>query len=237
MIRICLLLCLLICSGRLFAQDVERQLLIDNSATEYFRMSDRQSAVYYGKEQEGHLRAINHPYLKDAQYAKSRLSYCQIIYPEAMLRLDLSRDELVILSPDQHNIILFSENVDFAELHGYTIIHFRRDSLPGCPPTGYYLLLHSGKYKVLEKQTATLMQKDVFSSTSEQHYVLTINYYLNKDGTYYTIRNKRGLLKLFHPYKKELKRFISSHGWRFRQDAEQLISLTVNEYEKLSGWR
>jgi len=107
--------------------------------------------------------------------------------------------------------------------------------LPGCPSTGYYMLLHSGKCKVLEKQTAMLMQKDTFSSTFEQHYVFSTYYYLNKDGVYYIIRNKRGLLKLLQPYKKELKRFISSHGWQFRRDADKLIPMTVGEYEKLSG--
>ena len=235
--RISLLLYFIFGCAQLFAQDVERQQLIDSSAVGYLRMADRQSALYYGKEQEGHLRALNHPYLKDDQYAKARLSYRRIIYPETMLRFDVNRDELVILSPDQRSIVLFPENVDFAELHGYTIIYFLRDNLPGCPSTGYYLLLHSGKYKVLEKQTAALMQKDTFSSAFEQHYVLSVNYFLNMDGVYYTIRNKKGLLKLLHPYKKELKRFISSHGWQFRHDAEKLIPLTVGEYEKLSGWQ
>ena len=235
MVRICLLLCLILYGGQLFAQDVGRRQLIDSSAVRYMRMADKQLALYYGKEAEGHLRALNHPYLKDDQYVKSRLSYCRIIYPEAKLRFDINRDELVILSPDQRSIALFPENVDFAELHGYTIIYFLRDSLPGCPSTGYYMLLHSGKCKVLEKQTAMLMQKDTFSSTFEQHYVFSTYYYLNKDGVYYIIRNKRGLLKLLQPYKKELKRFISSHGWQFRRDADKLIPMTVGEYEKLSG--
>ena len=226
-----LLLSLIFWSGCLLAQSVDRRQLIDSSAVEYLRIVGSQSALYYGKAQEGHPRTTNHPYLKDALFTKARLSYFGVIYPEALLRLDLSRDELIV-SPGFRNIVLFSENVDFAELHGRHIIYFRRDSLPGSPSTGFYFLLHSGKCRVLEKQTAVFTFS---SSTGEQYYALSTNFYLYKDGIYHTIRNKRGLLKVLHPYKKELKRFISAHRWQFRHDAEELIKQTVSEYEKLSG--
>ena len=231
MTKNCLLLCLIIWSGCLFAQDVERQQLIDNYVIEYLRILSNQSALYYGKAQEGHQRALNHPYLKDMQYAKASLSYFGITYPEALLRLDWSRDELVIQSPDFQNIVLAPENVDFAELHGEHIVYFRRDSLRGCPSTGYYILLYSGNCRVLEKQTTMLL----IDKKAEYYYSITTNFYLYKDNIYHRVWNKRTLLKVLHPYKKELKRFISTHNLRFRRDAPEFIRQTVSEYEKLSG--
>ena len=232
MIRARLLLYFIFVSGYLFAQNIERQQLIDNAAIDYSRIAGNQSALYNGKAQEGHPRTTNHPYLIDAQYAKARLSYLGVIYPEAALRLDLSRDELVVQSPGFRSVVLFPENVDFAELHGRHIIYFYRDNLQGSPSTGYYFLLHSGNCKVLEKQTAKIT---VNRNTLEEYYDLLTNFYLYKDGVYYTIRNKTVLLNVLHPYKKELKHFISAHRWRFRHDAEELIKQTVIEYEKLSG--
>ena len=232
MIRTSLLLCLIFCCGRLLAQNTERQQLLDNAAIEYLRIAGSQSPLYYGKIQEGHPRATNHPYLRTTQFVKARLSYFGVIYPEALLRLDFSRDELVVQSPDLRNIVLLPENVDYAELHERRIIYFYRDSLPGCPRTGYYSLLHSGNCKVLQKHTAQLT---INSNTGEQYYVLSTIFYLYKDGVYHTIRNKRGLLNVLQPYKKELKRFISVHRWQFRHDKEDLITQTVIEYEKLSG--
>ena len=222
-------------SGLLFAQNSEYRQTIDSSAVGYLRIAGSQSVLYYGDEQEGHKRTTNHPYLNDDQYAKARLSYLQVIYPDVMLRLDFSRNELIIKSPNHRNIVLFPENVDFAELHNQHIIYFRSDSLPGCPSTGYYLLLHSGKCKVLEKRSATMMLKDNFSTSGEQYFSFNINYYLYKDGIYYNIRNKRGLLKILSPYKKELKRFISTNHLRFRLNAQEFLALTVNEYENLSN--
>jgi len=233
MTRALLLLSLIFWNVCLLAQNIARQQLIDNAATEYLQAAGSQSALYYGKVQEGHPRVSNHPYLVDELFTKARLSYNGVIYPEVLLRLDLSNDELIIMSPGFREIVLFPENVDFAELHGYTIIYFRQDGLPGCPSAGYYTLLYSGKCKVLEKNKAVLMPPS--SSGSQYYFSFSTNYYLNKDGIYYSIRNKQGLLKVLQPYKKELKRFISANRWQFRQDAEELIRQTVIEYEKLSG--
>ena len=232
MIRALLLLSLTFGNVCLFAQNITRQQLIDNAVAEYLQAAGNQSALYYGKIHEGNPRVSNHPYLIDEQYSKSRLSYFGVTYPEALLRLDLSRDELSIVSPGFREIVLLPENVDFAELHGQTIIYFSRNSLPGCPSTGYYILLHSGKCKVLEKKTAVLRLE---SSGYQYNYSFSTNYYLNKDDVYYTIRNKRELLKILHPYKKELKQFISGANLNFRRDAAELIKQTVSEYEKLSG--
>jgi len=222
---------ILVC-GQMFAQDVGDRQLIDVFVFKYLQMVGDQSALYYGNEQDKHLRASNHPYLKEELYVKARLSYCRIIYPEVLLRLDLSRDELVVQAPDRRNIVLFPENVDFAELYNQQIIYFRTDSLPGCPSSGYYILLHSGNCKVLEKKTATLMLENNSRNLS---YTFSTRFYLYQDGIYYNIRTKNGLLKVLYPHKKELKRFISANHLRFRRDAEEFLSLTIGEYEKISG--
>ena len=233
MIRICLLLCFIFGSGCLLAQgDIGRRQLLDNSAIEYLRIAGNQSTLYYGKGQDGHPRATNHPYLITTQYAKARLSYLGVIYPEALLRLDLSRDELIVQSPDFRSIVLFPENVDFAELHDQNIIYFRRDTLPDCPSTGYYILLYSGNCKVLEKQTAAYMLNQ---SSGQFFYSLSTKFYLYKDGVYYNIKNKQGLIKALNPYKKEVKHFISTNHLKFRKNPEEFLIRTVSEYEKLNG--
>ena len=213
---------------------IERCEAVDSAAMAYFRTVNSYSPLYYGTEYEGYPRTTNHPYLIDDQYTKARLSYQHVVYPEVLLRLDLNRNELIVLSPGFRNIVLHSGYVDFAELYGKHIIYFQKDSLSGCPPSGYYILLYSGNHTLLEKRNAQLW-KNANSNILERYFVLKTHYYLYKDGAYYAIKNKRGLLKVLHPYKKELKRFISSHRLNFREDAAESLILTVNEYEQLSG--
>ena len=216
----------------IYAQNAERQQVIDNLALDYMRIAGNQSVLFYGIEQMAHPRVLNHPYLNSERYAPARLSFNGVIYPEVMLRLDLSRDELVIQSPDLRNIVLCPENVDFAELHGRRIIYFRHDYLPGSPPTGYYFLLHSGETKVLKRQTATLV---IDQARRGQYFRFTSRIFLYKDGAYHTIRNRRGLLRVLSPHRRELRQFISANRLRFRRNAEEFITQVVREYEKLSA--
>jgi len=227
-----ILVLLSICATKAFAQPD-----IENYAIEYLKTAKSQSALYYGIQQEPHPRTTNHPYLKDMLFAKGRLSYNNILYPEVLLRFDLFRNELIITSPDYRDIVLFPESVDFAELHGQHIIYFRQDTLPGCPSAGYYFLLYNGYCKVLEKQTASLMSHSGSRASDGQFYDFRKNYYLYKDGVYHTIRNKNGLLKILHPYKKELKRYLSAENLNYRQYPDVFIFMAVYEYEKLSGLR
>jgi len=220
--------------GFLFAQEVTRRQMLDQSVVEYLKTVNEESALYFGPLQEELPRTTNHPYLNEPQYAKARLSYLGAIYPEAMLRLDLRRHELVVFSPDNSNIVLFPENVDYAELHGQHVIYFQPDNLPGCPSNGYYFLLHSGNCKVLEKQTASLNRRNTLG-VWEEYYIISTKFYLFKDSAYQTIWNKRGLLKALQPYKKELKRFISANHLSFRENQEEFLVRTVVEYEKLSN--
>ena len=236
MTRTSLLFCLAFWGKCLFAQNIDQQQLVDNLAIEYLQASGSQSVLFYGRIHEGHPRVVNHPYFEDEQFTKARLSYRGIIYPEAMLRLDLSRNELVVLSPSFLNFVLFPEDVDFAELHGQTIIYYQRNDLPGSPPTGYYALLHSGKCRVLERQTAALMVEQSSSPGRAQYrFAISTQFFLYKDGVYHNIRNQRRLLNTLHPHQRELRRFISSNQLRFRRNARELITLTVMEYEKLSN--
>ena len=235
MIRKGLLCFLVFWGGNLTAQEVGRQRLIDHAAIEYLRAAELQSPLYFGKFQESQPRSSNHPYLNDAKYTNARLSYLQIVYPEALLRLDLSRDELVIISPDFRSIVLFPENVDYVDLHGQHIIYFRPDNVPGAPSQGYYTLLHSGNCKIMKKQTAVLTLKNNQSAVAEFIYYFQTRIYLYKDGVYQTIRSKRGLLNVLQPYKKELKRFISTNQLNYRHNVDAFLIRTINEYEKLSG--
>ena len=216
------------------AQETVRFLAVDDAALDYLRTVGSHSTIYQGAEQQWHPRTTNHPYYRDERPVSARLSYNNIVYPDVLIRLDWSRNELIIFSPDNRNLVLFEENVDFAHLHGKHVIYFQRDSLPGSPPTGYYVLLHSQKYKVLKRQTATLTHSNTAQQTKNQHFVINTNYFLLHDGIYHNIRSKRALLRIFQPQRKELEKYISSNRLRFRADRETFITQTVREYERLT---
>jgi len=225
-----ILVMLFISTTTIFAQSD-----IDGYVIEYLQSAKSQSALYYGVQQEPYPRTSNHPYLKDMLYTKGRLSYNNILYPEVLLRFDLFRNELIVTSPGYKDVVLYPESVDFAELHGQHIIYFRSDGLPGAPSTGYYFVLYEGNCTVLEKHTALLTSHSGSRASDLPYYDFRKIFYLYKDGVFHTIRNRNGLLKVLHPYKKELKRFIAAQRLNYRQYPDIFIFMTVSEYEKLCG--
>ena len=220
--------------GFIFAQEVTLQQMLDRSAAAYLKTISEESVLYYGNVQETLPRTTNHSYLEDQQYVKARLSYLGVVYHEAELRLDLMRHELVVLSPLMRHVVLFPENVDFAELHGRRVV-FETGASHGSLSRGYYFLLHSGNCRVLERQSASLNRKDNNANILEEYYIISTRFFLYKDGVYHTIRSKRGLLQVLEPHKKELKRFISANHLSFRKHQGEFIVRSVVEYEKLSG--
>ena len=234
MFRILLFLCLmLLCWQQLPAQDSLRRIT-DRHADEYMGAVSNFATLYTGNRQLPlGMVTQNHQYFKDEGYTKGRLSYCGIVYPDILLRWDLYRDELVMFSPANYNIVLINENLDFAEIYGYHIFNFHPDGLPGCPAAGNYILLYSGAYLLLEKFNVNLYRKEE-NNTINYYFSHSTNFYLQKDGAYFKIKNRRTLLKTLDTNRKELRRLIRANEYRYRRNAEQMVLGVVREHEKLS---
>jgi len=220
-------LCLMLFTRqRLLAQD-------DRYAAGYMNAVSNHAALFSGNRQQPFtLHTLNHRYFKDEDFVSGRLCYGDVFYPEVWLRWDLYRDELMVLSPVNYIIVLKSEHVDFAEIHGYRIFYLHPDGLRGCPPAGNYILLHSGNHLLIEKITNELNQKD--NNSSEYYFILSKRFFLQKDGVYHKIKNRRTLLKALETHRKELKHFIRDNRFEYKRDAETMALEVVKEHEKLS---
>ena len=224
-------LCLIIFGlQQLYAQD-------DHYAVGYKNAVSNHAALYSGNEQRPFmLRLTNHQYFKKEDYASGRLSYGGVVYHDVLLRWDLYRDELIMLTPAHYHIAFKSEYVDFAEIHGYRVFYLHPDGLAGCPPAGNYILLHSGDNLLVEKVTNQIYGKansfDRFRI--EYYFTLSTTFYLQKDDAYYRIKNQKTLLKALDTHRNELKRFIRARNFNYKVDAETMVLEVVKEHEKLS---
>ena len=235
MIKIPVFLCLiLLCWQHLSAQDSLRRIT-DRHAANYMSAVSNHAVLFSGSRQQPLTQyLLNHQYLIDENYVSGRLSYNGVVYPDVLLRWDLYRDELLILSPAFYSIVLNYENIDFAELHGYRIFYLYPNGFPGCPPAGNYILLHSGNHLLIEKLIKSLVWDTKSSKRAEYYCILSTTFYLQKDGVYYKIRNRRTLLQSLDTHRKELRRFIRANDLRYRHDAEKTVLEVVKEHEKLS---
>jgi len=213
------------------------QRTVEQYASEYLDAASAQAVLFSGNRQKMLVQPLlNHQYFKDQNFVNGRLSYNGIVYPDVSLRWDLFRDELIILSPANYNIVLTSENIDFAEIYGFHIFYLYSDSVAGCPPAGNYIRLYSGNdYLLLEKLTNEMYRDENSQRNRFVYYFdLATRFYLHRNGTYHKIANRRSLLKALDTHRRELRRFINASDLRYKVDAEKMVLEVVKEHEKLS---
>ena len=69
-----------------------------DAVDDYVSSAAGQSVIYHGKEQLKYPTSIrNHPYLKSEKYVSGDLSFEGILYKGVKMRLDLYKNELLLL--------------------------------------------------------------------------------------------------------------------------------------------
>ena len=210
------------------AQDkIPPEQLYEAFAARYIDSVSSRTTIFYGKLQEPlWITTSNNPYFKDVRYAKSKIRYGGTFYTDIPLRWDLYRDELIVLSPDNYNVVLSPDKTEDAVLHGYPICYLKKDSLSNSPPPGYYVQLHAGQCTVLVKHTASYQRVG-------NYFIFATKYYIKKENVYFPVKSKNTLLNALGDYHQELSRLIRANRFKFKRDAEAMIVATVKEYEKM----
>jgi len=238
MMKLHIWLCLMAFSWQtLLAQDSSLLQLSEQYAVEYMENASTQAVLYSGNGQKPVLQdLLNHQYFMEKEYINGRLSYNGIVYPAVSLRWDLSRDELIILSPANYNIVLNNEILNFFEIYDYHIFYLHPDGLADCPPAGNYIrLFSSNDFHLFEKLTKTMYRDETLNKNRYSYYFeLTTIFYLLKNETYYKISSRKTLLKTLETHRKELRKFINAHNLSYKRDAEKMVLEVVKEHEKLS---
>lgn len=227
----------------------------ENVAKNYTDSIGKQLTLLYGKTHETYVSNLKNRYfpylqskdyifvystyydpskqentLENMGYGTGKLLYDGILYTNQTMRLDLFRNELIILSPDKtYNIVLDPEKVEWFNLFGYKGAYRKEDNYKNFPGEGYYIQLHEGENNLLKKDSYYL------SKQSGQVYMnRNVKYYLLKDKVYHQIKNKKSLLKVLHSHKKELEQYIKENRINFdKNNLENAIISIVNHYEKL----
>ncbi len=223
--------------GRLlYAQDVDKrnEITTESVIEKYLEYAEDHAVIFNGKEQVPYeISATNHPYLITSRYTVGEIWHNQILYKNILLRYDLYRDELVVLTPgNSYNIVLEKEKVNEATIDNYRIIRHDEGIWPNIPQGNYLLLLHDGNYPVIRKNN-TIRDRKIVDRRVEYTYRIREQYYVYKDGLCHQVSNKRSLLKLFPDKRKELDTYIKQKKLNFRNDKEQSIVDIVEYYEEI----
>ena len=189
------------------------------------------AAIYNGKIEAIYAVNIykNLPYYGTADFVPGEVIYKNRLYPNQQLKLDLYKEQLLVLTPQRHfGIVLESKDVKEATLYGKTFIWYESEQSKDLK-SGFYIQLHKGEDMVLlSKMSFTTnieLTKISFSSKTR--------FYFLYDGNHYAVKNKNSFVKIFPKYKNQINQFVKEQKLKFGSASENSLTLLAQYCEKL----
>ena len=172
-------------------------------------------------------------YNDDTRFLEGRISYHGIVYNHVLLRFDLLKQQVVVLSPVGHVTCLPEQSfVDWFEMDGRHYVHDPEH------PSGYSYVLSDGSQngvrlyhhvrKVYDGEQLFNREKYQKVLSTKDHYTL-----VTPDGTYHHVKRLTDVTRLFPAQKRQLRLYAKSNRLSFsKREREQSLAAIVSS---LSG--
>jgi len=200
-----------------------------NVIANYSNSISAQSHLYNGSAYTEYISQNDeHPYFID-EWIEGSVVYDEEFHDNVPLLYDISLDRNIV--DNQYSIkkvMLVFEKVSEFTIQGHHFVMLKNTPLP----VGYYELAYDGPSKVYVRHRKSLQSKAVDYSVVNLFEEKKL-YYIYKDGTFYSVRGKRSVLKLLEDKKKELKKFIRDNKLQFGNEKTRDISRLVQYYDQL----
>lgn len=204
-------------------------------STAYLRQAEKEAALYNGKiEQRYFTTAEGHPYAGTKEFAEGELRFDGITYPGVALRLNVHRDELILLSPDRKTcLVLPAEGVEYARFGGYETRWLRPLGEKGYLAEGYYQLVRSQGYYPLYRRLKKQISERKRGMEVTQYFDEKQEYYLLQEGRFHPVGSQKALLRCLSDRQAELKAYIKQHALRFNQERERTLITLLDYYDTI----
>ncbi len=154
--------------------------------------------------------------------------------PTLRMIYDLVKDQVIVLHSNGFTKIgLVSEKVKKFSLYNHHFIRLIADTTSHTPIiTGFYDEVYKGRLNVLVKRGKFIDER--VKEELEREFLQLDLFFIQKEGTYYQIRNYKGLLAILKDRSKEVKQYLRKNRIKYRKGAENAIVKAVEYYDSLN---
>jgi hypothetical protein len=209
-----------------------------NVKRDFYKKIGAQSRLYNGMQYDAY-----DPHIKgnacyndvDSLHAGS-VFYEGYQYNNVKMLYDIYKDELVILIYNQFmRISLISDKVRDFDLLNQHFIYVKNDPAnSNSLKTGFYGDLYDGKIQVLSKKTKSIQNSTDYTGNIIPYFSPAKDYYLFRNGKYYTVNSQGAFLDVLSDHKKEVKQFVKSNNIQFKKAPEQAMAAIAAYYDHLT---
>jgi len=229
------ILCLSIVHAQLSPQDSTLSSPIRKAESFFNTSIKQQSRLYNGTFFQGYGSIVNGSanfqdlttfIIGDVIYDGFRFNGIPLMY-------DLYEDKVITQLSRLAMYSLVSEKVSdfYINQHHFKFVHVI-DTTTSVIKSGFFDFIFDGRSKILVKRKKT-MQPSLENANYRYYFVSKTLYYLEKDHTYYVIKNKNSFLNYFKDKKSELKKHLKESQINFRKNPEEAMILLATYYESL----
>ncbi len=189
-----------------------------------------QSPLYNGKEYIDYSYTLHegHPFFESRDFLKGEIHFENMIFHDVPMLYDLVKKQLITYDiRNIYKVVLPNNKIRQFTIAGHTFVRIEHDNIS----TGFYDQLYKGKinlYAMREKRI--IEQRDTYriDNVIDSH----TTYYIFKEGTYYSFKNKRGLLDILKGKRNEIEDYLQKNNMRFKDDPEAAMIKAVEYYNK-----
>jgi hypothetical protein len=213
---------------------VERSL---GNAIAMYTVSIRDQALLFNGVE---YKALPEPYegfpFFGSEYVEAgSILYDGELYKNIPLQYDLVKDELIIEHYDQKGYVSMIKphqtKISSFQLLDHTFVRIVGDSTAGVLREGFYDVLYDGGIKVLAKRKKNVSE-DISLGQLTVSFIEKNSYYIEKDGKYYSVKNKGSMLKVLQDQKKSLSQFASKNKLNFKDNREGAMAKLAAYYDQ-----
>lgn len=204
----------------------------------YNQKMKNQALIYNGPEyHEPNVPSSGHPYFMEDFMENGTINYEGEIYTDIPMLYDVSRDRIIIEHFDQSGVgvqlIPHKERILGFLLYDRRFVHLTTEIIGQHMRPGFYDVLYDkGGIRALVKH-----RKEPLETVSQGGVLVSYEpkdqYFIFRDGQYFSVKAKSGLLRALKDEKKTLTQFMKKNVLSFRQNKERVIVAVVEYYDKL----
>jgi hypothetical protein len=201
----------------------------------YHRSSGDQSALYNGSEYATYPFSFSgggYPFYKENMPGTGSVVYDGILYEDVKLQYD-EVQEILFMQDSIRRIQLLNQRITGFALFNNSFIRIVKDSMNRVlVRTGFYNLLYKGNTSLLKKEEKRIREE---VATGElQRFIDVVNYYyLQKNNTCYSIKNKGSIMDIFKDRKKDIRQYIRKNKLSYRKDRDNMLIKVTAYYDQL----
>ena len=213
-----------------------RQEAISNLIQYYHTIIGLQAHLYNGPEYIAYPRPFTegHQFFQTDTFENGSVSYDGLQYLNVALKLDIIRDELVMLHPlNRFSVNLIKEKIDSFSFAGHSFTNIRDSRSDSALQPGFYDQLYSSvSLKFLAKRIKYFQEMSETTGISMKVYKKD-RHFIVRNGRYHSINNKKSVMNVVKDKRSDMQKFINNNNLRFKKSLEEDVVKALVYYSQL----